>query len=113
MAVGIASAQANAILDAYARSVAYTDPAAFWVKLHTGDPGAAGATAAGYPWRFVAENVAAGQTTAEEVVETWLESSGHCANLMNPAVREMGVAAAFDKSSAAGTDWTQVFAARK
>ena len=83
---------------------------------HTGSDGttvAERATAAGYPWRVVAENVAAGQTTAEEVVETWLESSGHCANLMNPAVREMGVAAAFDKASAAGTYWTQVFAARK
>jgi hypothetical protein len=42
MATGIASGQADAILDAYARSVAYSDPAAFWVKLHTGDPGSAG-----------------------------------------------------------------------
>ena len=83
---------------------------------HTGSDGttvAERATAAGYPWSFVAENVAAGQTTAEEVVETWLESSGHCANLMDPAVREMGIAAAFDGSSMAGTYWTQVFAARK
>lgn len=44
MAVGLAAAQANAILDALCRSVAYSDPAAFWVKLHIGDPGAAGAS---------------------------------------------------------------------
>ena len=44
MAVGLASGQANAILDALCRSVAYSDPAEFWVKLHTGDPGAAGAS---------------------------------------------------------------------
>lgn len=42
MAVGLAAGQANAILDALCRSVAYTDPAGFFVKLHTGDPGSAG-----------------------------------------------------------------------
>jgi hypothetical protein len=42
MATGIAVGQANAILDAYCRSVAWTEPAAFFVKLHLGDPGAAG-----------------------------------------------------------------------
>ena len=44
MAVGIAAAQLNAWLNAYARNVAYTQPAAFFVKLHLADPGAAGAT---------------------------------------------------------------------
>lgn len=42
MATGIAVGQANAILDAYCRSVAYSDPASFNVKLHIGDPGSAG-----------------------------------------------------------------------
>lgn len=42
MATGLASAIANAILDAYCRSVAWSDPASFNVKLHLGDPGAAG-----------------------------------------------------------------------
>lgn len=42
MAVGIASGQANAILDAYCKNTAYSQPAAFWVKLHLGDPGSAG-----------------------------------------------------------------------
>jgi len=44
MTTGIAAASANAILDAYCRSVTYTDPVAFYVKLHLGDPGAAGAS---------------------------------------------------------------------
>jgi len=44
MAVGIAVGIANSILDALCRSVAWTDPAQFWVKLHLGDPGAAGTT---------------------------------------------------------------------
>lgn len=42
MAAGVASAIANSMLDAYCRNVAWTQPAAFYVKLHTGDPGAAG-----------------------------------------------------------------------
>jgi hypothetical protein len=42
MATGLASAIANSILDALCRNVAWTQPPAFWVKLHIGDPGAAG-----------------------------------------------------------------------
>lgn len=44
MAVGINATVANAILNALCRNVAWSQPAAFWVKLHLGDPGAAGAT---------------------------------------------------------------------
>lgn len=83
---------------------------------HTGSDGSSAAervTRAGYAWRVVAENVASGQTRVEEVVQTWLESPGHCANLMNPDVREMGMAFAFDASSDAGTYWVQVLAARR
>ena len=43
MTTGIEVSVANAILDALCRSVAWTEPAAFYVKLHIGDPGAAGA----------------------------------------------------------------------
>jgi hypothetical protein len=42
MAVGWAPGIANAILDALCRSVAWSEPDAVWVKLHVGDPGAAG-----------------------------------------------------------------------
>jgi hypothetical protein len=44
MAVGIAAATLNAWLNALCRNVAYTQPAAFWVKLHLADPGSAGLT---------------------------------------------------------------------
>jgi hypothetical protein len=46
MALGLASGIAQSILNALCRNVAWTQPAAFYIKLHTGDPGAAGATAA-------------------------------------------------------------------
>lgn len=48
MAVGIAAATLNSWLDGLCRSVTWTEPAGFFVKLHTGDPGSAGtANAAG------------------------------------------------------------------
>jgi uncharacterized membrane protein YgdD (TMEM256/DUF423 family) len=41
MATGFAPATANAILNALCRNTAWTQPAAVYVKLHVGDPGAA------------------------------------------------------------------------
>ena len=70
-------------------------------------------TRAGYPWRLAAENVAAGQTTVDEVVATWLASPGHCANIMNPELRQMGIAFVFDASSPVGTYWAQTFGTRR
>ena len=46
MATGLAAAIAQSILNALCRNVAWTQPAGFFLKLHTADPGAAGATAA-------------------------------------------------------------------
>ena len=69
------------------------------------------ATRAGYAWVSIAENVAAGQTTAEEVVNTWLASPGHCANLMNPRYSDTGVAYAVNPTGEKGIYWAQVFAA--
>jgi len=47
MTVGIATVNvANKFLDLLCRAQAWTAPAGFFVKLHTADPGSAGATAA-------------------------------------------------------------------
>lgn len=46
MAVGLAPAIVQAMLNALCRNIAWTQPAAFYAKLHTADPGATGATAA-------------------------------------------------------------------
>jgi hypothetical protein len=46
MATGLAAAIAQSMLNALCRNVAWTQPPAFFIKLHTADPGAAGATAA-------------------------------------------------------------------
>lgn len=49
---------------------------------------------AGYRPRLTGENIAYGPETAEEVVAGWLASAGHCANIMDPRFRDMGVAVA-------------------
>lgn len=46
MATGLAAAIAQSMLNALCRNVAWTPPPGFFLKLHTADPGAAGATAA-------------------------------------------------------------------
>lgn len=63
-----------------------------------------------YKWRVVGENVAAGPTTADEVMTGWLASPHHCENLMDPRFSELGVGFVFDPDSESGVYWTQVFA---
>lgn len=46
MALGLAAGVAQSILNALCRNIAWTPPPAFYIKLHTADPGAAGATGA-------------------------------------------------------------------
>lgn len=74
MAVGLKASVAAAILDALFRSVAWSEPAAIWIKLHTGDPGANGtANAAANTTRKQASFAAAsgGSITTDDDLE-WL-----------------------------------------
>ena len=90
------------------------DMAANGFMGHRGSDGSAvgvRVTRAGYRWRSVGENVAAGQPNAEAVVRAWLDSPGHCANLMGPQFTEMGVAFAAAAQSDLRILWAQVFAA--
>lgn len=66
-------------------------------------------TRAGYDYRRTGENIAAGQSTADDAVAAWLASPVHCANLMDPAYTEMGAALETNRRSPLGTYWTQVF----
>lgn len=65
----------------------------------------------GYGGQLVGENIAAGQDTVGKVVDGWLASPGHCANLMNPQYQELGAAYATDPKSNAGIYWTAMFGA--
>jgi uncharacterized protein YkwD len=57
--------------------------------------------------RPVAENIAMGQSTAQEAVRSWMSSSGHRANILNRGYRRIGVSA---YTAPDGTVfWTQQF----
>ena len=78
---------------------------------HAGTDGstpAVRATRAGYAWRNVAENVAAGQTTPDAALQSWLDSPGHCVNLMGASYSDMGIAFFVDRDSTEGIYWTQM-----
>jgi uncharacterized protein YkwD len=65
---------------------------------------------AGYAWRRIGENIASGQSTPKEAVAGWLDSPGHCENIMQPGFTEMGAAYVVNPKSKIGfTYWTQVF----
>lgn len=56
----------------------------------------------GYSWSALAENIASGQTTAEQVVNGWMNSKGHRENILNCTYTETGI-------SKVGNYWTQIF----
>jgi uncharacterized protein YkwD len=67
--------------------------------------------AVGYREKLVGENIAYGPTSAEEVVRGWLDSPGHCENIMDPRFREMGLAYAPGRVQRHGLYWVQLLAA--
>lgn len=66
--------------------------------------------AAGYLAQMSAENIARGQPDPATVVEGWLNSPGHRANIMNPDLREIGAGYAVTTISPYYHYWTHVFA---
>jgi uncharacterized protein YkwD len=102
--------QPNAFLERAAQAHA-ADMAEHSYFSHTGRDGSQvgqRATRADYAWRRVGENLAAGQTTAAQAVQGWLDSPGHCANLMQAAYTEMGLAYEVNLRSEGGIYWVQV-----
>ncbi len=57
----------------------------------------------GISYRTAGENIAKGQTTPAAVVNAWMNSSGHRANILNSSFTEIGV------GYASGNYWTQMF----
>jgi len=58
----------------------------------------------GITYKSAAENIAMGQRSAAEVVDAWMKSPGHKANMMNPSFTHIGVGL-----SDSGFYWTQQF----
>lgn len=75
----------------------------------------------GYSYRAAAENIAAGQKSASQVLGSWLKSAGHRRNILNCRLKETGIAVIYqpDDAPIRGQSqpfryyWVQVFAAPK
>ncbi|MFI1417387.1 CAP domain-containing protein [Streptomyces sp. NPDC020731] len=65
------------------------------------------AAAAGSALRTIGENIACGQHSAAEVVQGWMNSPGHRANILGAGFTHIGVG--FAGGGRAGTYWTQLF----
>lgn len=68
--------------------------------------------AVGYQEKLVGENIAYGPKSVEEVVQGWLDSPGHCENIMDPRFAEMGIGLAPGHAKH-GLYWVQVLAQPK
>ena len=66
-----------------------------------------GAKKGAYTW---GENIAAGNATAADTVEQWMNSPGHRANILNPQFTHIGVGYQYDANSAYRHYWVQMFA---
>ncbi|MEU1177403.1 CAP domain-containing protein [Streptomyces sp. NPDC005820] len=74
---------------------------------HTGSDGSSMSdrlSRVGYAFRSAGENVAAGYGTPESVMDGWMNSAGHKANILNCGFKEIGVGLAQP-----GNYWTQDF----
>lgn len=55
------------------------------------------------------ENAAWGSVSPEEVVNAWMNSEGHRANILNPEARKMSVGYYYNSNSTWGHQWIQIF----
>lgn len=61
----------------------------------------------GIQYKTAGENIASGQRTPEEVMQSWMNSSGHRANILKPEYTHIGVG--YCKGGQMGHYWTQQF----
>ncbi|WP_349408463.1 CAP domain-containing protein [Pseudalkalibacillus sp. SCS-8] len=61
----------------------------------------------GVSYQSAAENIAAGQRSAEQVVKDWMNSPGHRRNIMNGELTHIGVG--YSTGGNQGSYWTQMF----
>ena len=61
----------------------------------------------GVKYQSAGENIAAGQKTAQQVMNDWMNSSGHRANILNKNYTELGVG--YVEGGTYGTYWVQLF----
>jgi uncharacterized protein YkwD len=81
---------------------------------HGRDPGAR-IRAAGYRWHYAGENIATGFKTPRAVVQSWMASSDHCRNILDPHFADVGTGVVPHEVAGykRGSTWTQDFALRR
>ena len=60
-------------------------------------------------YSYVGENIAAGQRTPEAAVDSWMNSSGHKANILNENFTEAAIGCYRDPDSTYRIYWVQLF----
>lgn len=112
---GLGALKLNAELNAAAQNHSQ-DMAVNDYFSHTGKNGSQPwdrAKAVGYEAQSMGENIAAGYTTPEAVVQGWINSPGHRANLLNASYTELGVGYFLLENDTGsvnyGRYWTQLF----
>ena len=63
----------------------------------------------GIPYNTAGENIAGGSTTPEAVVDLWMNSEGHRANILSENYTKIGVGCYYDPGSDWGINWVQLF----
>ncbi len=77
---------------------------------HTRPDGSSCFTAVKKSYSRLGENIAVGQTSPKEVMNSWMNSTGHRANILNSDYKKLGVGYAYDSSSEWKNHWVQMFA---
>lgn len=95
----------DATLDSKAKIRADELPSSF---SHTRPDGSSCFTVLdGVSWTTCGENIAAGQRTPQEVVNDWMNSEGHRANIMSASFTKIGIGLTYGGEY--GTYWVQLF----
>lgn len=101
----------NNVAHAHSKSMAVDD-----FFSHTGADGSTAfdrISAEGYQYRKAAENIGAGYSTPESVVNAWMNSPGHRENILNGDLKEIGIGYYYLKNDTGAVKynnyWTQAF----
>jgi uncharacterized protein YkwD len=73
-----------------------SDGSTLWQRIQT----------VGYSASAAGENIAAGQSTVQEVIASWLNSPGHCTNMLESSYQDIGVACIRNDGAPYGFYWT-------
>lgn len=76
---------------------------------HTRPNGSRYNTAINTKYKTSGENIAAGQSSATEVFNSWMNSEGHKKNILSPNFTQMAVAVYYDENSTYQYYWSQLF----